>query len=90
MFLTGVNFFVYNNAENNIQQSEKKSSGQDAPSDGKTSDLGSNINIQEEYVHEFHLPSPNIIAGNLIQYNLQNDTKFAMVHFELIAPPPDL
>lgn len=90
VFLTGVNFFVYGNAQTNIEQCEKKSAAQDMPSGEKSSGFGSNINLQEEYVHEFHLPSSNIAAGNLVQYASHNESEYALVHLEHIAPPPDL
>lgn len=90
MFLTGVNFFVYSDAQNNIQQCQNKATGQDIPVGEKSSTFGSNLNLQEEYVHEFHLPAANITAANLVPYALHNDSKYAMVHFELISPPPDL
>lgn len=89
-FLTGVNFFVYGNAQNNIEQCQKKSTAQDIPTGEKSSNIGSNLNLQEEYVHEFHLPSAGIAAGNRAQYALHNESEYALVHFELIAPPPDL
>lgn len=86
LFLTGINFFVYGQAENkyNIEQCDSNSS------EGESSDCASNLSIQEEYVHEFHVEHQLMSISKTTKYAWHDEEKNHMVHFELIAPPPDL
>lgn len=86
LFLTGANFFIFGQTENkyNIQHCDSNSSK------GESSDCASNLVIQEEYVHEYHAEHQLMLINNTTKYALLDEEKIFMVHYELIAPPPDL
>lgn len=92
LFLTGVNFFIYypTGNEYNIEQCNNGSSENQVPDGEESSDLGPNLNIQEEYVHEFYLQQEVVLADGKAKYGMPADEKNSIVHYELIAPPPDL
>lgn len=88
LFLTGINFFVYGQAENKHSTEQfDSSSSEEQSSDGEES---SDLIIQEEYVHEFHLEHQPIVSNIVTKYATLVEEKNHMVHYELIAPPPDL
>lgn len=94
LFLTGINFIVY---ETGRQLSMIEQSDADMPEDetpGKPaeekSSTGNQNNMQEEYVHELHLLKTYASAVNPTRYRLLDEARLAIVHFELISPPPDL
>lgn len=94
LLLTGANFFVYNQSkqEVKIQQASKAGSqnerSAEKPSEQKTS--STNLSIQEEYVHDQHSLHAFPAVYHSSKYHLVDDAKLAIVHFELISPPPDL
>lgn len=92
LFLTGINFFVYGQAENkySIQQCDINSSQGESSDGEESSGCASNLVIQEEYVHEFHIEHQHMLINKATMYALLNEEKNYMVHYELIAPPPDL
>lgn len=92
LFLTGINFFVYNQAENqaSIQLCESSSSEGESSNGEESSGCNTNSVIQEEYVHEFHVAHQQLSINNATTYALLSEEKNYMVHYELIAPPPDL
>ncbi|HNU86897.1 MAG TPA: hypothetical protein PKJ94_01315 [Ferruginibacter sp.] len=93
-FLTGINFFVYGTGKQPgmIEQSDAGLPEDEAP--GKPaeekSSAGNQGNMQEEYVHEFHPLKTGTSASNPLKYCLLDEARLAIVHFELISPPPDL
>ena len=91
LLLTGANFFVYKNSDNKakVENCKNKSQNKETPCGEESSKTGSNLTIQEEYVHEFHLQQQVILQGKRMQYNLFGEEKYAMVHYDLISPPPD-
>ncbi len=91
LLLTGANFFVYKNSDSKAKVENHKSKGQgkETPCGEESSKTGSNLSIQEEYVHEFHLQHQVIFQDKRTQYNLFGEEENAMVHYELISPPPD-
>lgn len=88
--LTGVNFFVYPQVKDKIEQCKNTAQGQETPGGEESSNTGTGVNIQEEYVHDFHLPHHFILADNIVKYGTPTEEKYAAVHYELTAPPPDL
>jgi len=92
LFLTGVNFFVYGQAENkySVQQCDNNSSKGESSDGEGSSGYASNLTIEEEYVHESHVEHQLMLINKKTKYALLDEEKNYMVHFELIAPPPDL
>ena len=94
LFLTGINFFVYGTGKqlSMMEQSDAGMPEDEAP--GKPaeekSSAGNQNNMQEEYVHELHLLKTGASASNPLKYCLLDEARLAIVHFELISPPPDL
>jgi hypothetical protein len=94
LFLTGINFVVYDGHTKSI--SIALQSAQDDASDERSPEkpvdeksAAGSVNIQEEYVHE---PRSIYIRSLIVdskQYRLFDDASLAVVHFELISPPPD-
>ncbi|MBK7376780.1 MAG: hypothetical protein KTQ13_00925 [Ferruginibacter sp.] len=92
LFLTGINFLVYGNS-NTVCMFEQADTGgpkdeaPEKPVEEKSSGVS---NMQEEYVHEQHLLRGLTAADNTFKYFLMDEARLAIVHFELISPPPDL
>ncbi|HAO47232.1 MAG TPA: hypothetical protein DCQ97_09915 [Chitinophagaceae bacterium] len=93
LFLTGINFFVYGSGkqvcmvEQQPDSDEPEEKAPEKPVEEKSSNTS---NIQEEYVHELHLQQGFAATGESLKYNLLDEAKLAIVHFELTSPPPDL
>lgn len=92
LLLTGMNFIIYPLQENPhhtiaqtpTQQDEEESS---APVEEKSSSK-TGVNIQEEYIHEFHSLKNIAAISYSSDYKISGDEKLQTVHFELDAPPP--
>lgn len=94
VFLTGINFIVYGSDAKSIsmalQAAEENASDEtspEKPAEGKSS-TGS-VSIQEEYVHEISLIHNLASVDDPKQYRLLHDARLAIVHFELLSPPPN-
>jgi len=90
VFLTGINFIVYGNPSNSISIALEAASDEtspEKPGEGKSS-TGS-VSIQEEYVHEISLIHNLASVDDPRQYRLLDDARLAIVHFELLSPPPN-
>ena len=88
--LTGVNFFLYGQAATQHQMAghhNQDDRSAEKPVEQKSSNT--NTSIQEEYVHEQHTFHGIAANYNLSNYCLLDAAKLAVVHFELISPPPD-
>ncbi len=95
LFLTGINFIVYGSHAKSISialqlagQNASDETSPEKPVEEKSS--SGSVNLQEEYVHEFRLVHSLLTVDNTKQYHILDEAKLAIVHFELISPPPDL
>ena len=93
-FLTGINFIIYGSDAQIIsivleaaEENASDESSPEKPAEEKSS-TGS-VSIQEEYVHEVSLNHRLAAVDNPIQYQLLDDARLAIVHFELLSPPPN-
>lgn len=89
LLLTGANFFVYKNSDSKAKAENYKSPDKETPSGEESSKAGTNLTIQEEYVHEVHLQHLVVLQDKRMQYNLFSEEEYTMIHYELISPPPD-
>ncbi|MFZ1370635.1 MAG: hypothetical protein WAR78_09635 [Ferruginibacter sp.] len=94
LFLTGINFIVYGADAKSIsialqaaENSASDESSPEKPAEGKSST--GTVNIQEEYVHEISLIHSLALVDDPKQYRLLDDARLAIVHFELLSPPPN-
>ncbi len=63
-------------------------SSPEKPAEGKSSI--NSVSIQEEYVHEISFVSSLTLVDNPRQYRLLDAARLAIVHFELLSPPPNV
>lgn len=95
LFLTGINFIVYSDYAKSsgivLEAAEENASSEtspEKPAEGKSST--SSVNIQEEYVHEMGIVNNLAPVEDPKQYRLLDDAQLAIVHFELLSPPPNI
>lgn len=92
LLLTGINFIIYSSSHQiaweKVTDNEKPC--EDAnPGPVEEKSANSNLNIQEEYVHEYHLQSNFLALDILNHHRIIEAGKLCIVHFELISPPPE-
>ena len=90
-FLTGANFIVFprhqtaKTVSSNIPGKQDKDPS--APVEEKSTS-NSSPTVQEEYLHEKHSFKEIVRAESLVHHLILDAEKLAVVHYELISPPP--
>jgi len=91
-FLTGVNFIVFpQHVKEKIASSNIPGKSKDDPSAPVEEKASSNNSptVQEEYLHEKHSFQEIERTENLLHHLILDAEKLAVVHYELISPPPE-
>ncbi len=91
LFLTGVNFILYNsNFKADIAAVQNTNTTEDEPTPAPVEERSSaSVNILEELLHENHFPKIIAYLDALSNHQVHEAAKLEVVHFQLISPPPD-
>lgn len=74
-----------------MEQQSASGNDEKAPENPVEEKAGNSLSsIQEEYIHELHILQGMASTAEPLKYCLQDDARLAIVHFELVTPPPDL
>ena len=87
ILLTGGNFLVYDSGHR-VEKTDQKRTSKTAPTPAEEKTSGNSLTVQEEYIHNHHSFGDFIWLDNLLTHRILEAEKLAIVHYELISPPP--